>query len=91
MPALHKSFPQHGLTLLDYSYVGSTNLLRKPATDNCMMALEELSFVIIGRGGEAGKEISAKEYSTLLDKAVAEVQNGVTLWIDMMVVVGRKK
>ena len=55
-----------------------------------MMALEEVGFVIIGRGGEAGTQISPTEYSALLDKAAVEIQNGVCIWIDMQVVVGRK-
>ena len=56
-----------------------------------MMALEEVGFVILGRGGEAGGQISAKDYAALLNKVVADTQNGVALWIDMMVLVGRKK
>ena len=65
-------------------------LLRKPATDNWMMALEDTRFVIIRRGGEAGRQISLEEFSTLLDKAALETQKGVCIWIDMQVVVTAK-
>lgn len=90
------SLPQHGLTLVDYSRLGCTDLLRKAATDDIMMGLEEVGFFIIGRGGEAGAQISSEEYSALLKKGrrkkgEAETQAGVALWIDMLVVVGRKE
>ncbi|MCJ1268426.1 hypothetical protein MMC22_008314 [Lobaria immixta] len=78
------------LTLVDYSHLGCTDLLRKPATDNLMMGLEEVGFVIIGRGGEAGAEISSEESSALLKKAETETQAGFALWVDKLVVVGRK-
>ena len=90
MPKLAESFQQHGLTLSDHSRLGPTDLIRKPATDNWMMALEEVGFIIIGRGGEAGAQISPTQYSALLDRAAVETQSGVCIWIDMQVVVWRK-
>ena len=90
MPALADSFPKHGLALLDYARLGPTDLLRKPATDNWMLALEEVGFLIISRGGSAGSQISAEEYSELLSKVSTEVQQGVYIWIDMQVVLGQK-
>ena len=90
MPKLAENLVLHGLTLREYSRLGPDSLIRKPATDNWMMALEEVGFIIIGRGGEAGSESSPREYSTLLDKVAAETQNGVSIWIDMQVVVGQK-
>lgn len=85
------SLSQHGLTLVDYSRLGCTDLLRKAATDDIMMGLEEVGFFIIGREGEAGAQISSEEYSALLKKVEAETQAGVALWLDMLVVVGRKE
>lgn len=90
MPRLAESLQKHGLTLSDYCRLDPTDLTRKPATDNWMMALEEVGFIIIGRGGEAGAQISPLEYSALLNKVAIETQNGISIWIDMQVVVGRK-
>ena len=87
---LADSFPKHGLVLLDYKRLGPTDLVRKAGTDNWMLALEEVGFIIIARGGSAGSPISSKEYSDLLSKASTEVQQGVNIWIDMQVVLGQK-
>ena len=90
-PVLPDSFPPHGLKLTHFSRLGPLDTLRKPSTDNWMMALEETGTVIIRQGGKAGAQISLGEFSSLLEKVVGETQNGVNLWIDMMVVVGRKQ
>ena len=90
MTVLDNNLTQYGLRVLDQARFGPTDLLRKPVTDNWMMALEEVGFIIIGRGGEAGSDISQKEYAELLDQVVSETQNGVSIWIDMQVVVGKK-
>ena len=55
-----------------------------------MMALEEVGFVIIGRGGEASREITPEDYSDLLSRVVDETRNGVAVWVDMQAVAGRK-
>ena len=80
----------HGLTLGEYSRLGPDSLVRKAATDNWMMGLEDTGFSIIGRGGEAGSHSSARMYSELLDRAAVETQHGVSIWTDMQVVVGQK-
>ena len=90
MPSLPSTLSNNGLTILDHSCFGSTDLIRKAATDNWMMALEEVGFVIMGRGGEAGGEITPEDYSDLLSRVVDETRNGVAIWIDMQVVAGRK-
>ncbi len=43
------------------------------------MALEEVAFNIIGRGGEAGSIMSAEKYVGLLDQVVAETQKDISL------------
>ncbi|MCJ1313574.1 hypothetical protein MMC25_007253 [Agyrium rufum] len=87
---LAESFPRFSLTLLDYVRLEPTDFLRKAATDNWMMALEEVGFIIVARGGEAGAQISSADYTLLLDQAMYETQRGVSIWIDMQVVLGRK-
>ena len=54
------------------------------------MALEEAGSVIIKRGGEAGSQISLNDYLALLGEAEVETRGGVSLWIDIVVVVGRR-
>jgi len=90
MPALSSTLLSTGLPILDDVRFGPTDLLRKPATDNWMMALEEVGFVTMGRGGEAGAQITPKDYAALLDRVVEETQKGVAIWIDMQAVIGRK-
>ena len=85
-----ESLSLHGLSLGEQSRLGPNNLIRKPATDNIMMGLEDTGFTVIGQGGEAGSQSSPKKYSALLDRAAVEIQNGVSIWIDMLVTVGRK-
>ena len=90
MPKLAEKLQQHGLTLGDHSRFGPTDLIRKPATENWMMALEEVGFISLARRGEAGAQVSPAGYSALLDRAAVETQNVVCIWIDMQVVVLRK-
>ena len=90
MPSLPSTLSNNGLTILDHPRFGSTDLTRKAATDNWMMALEEVGFVIMGRAGEAGGEITPEDYSDLLSRVVDETRSGVAIWIDMQVVAGRK-
>ena len=85
-----ESLALHRLILGKQSRLGPDNLIRKPATDNQMMALAESGFSIIGQRGEAWSQLSSKENSALLDKAAVETQDGVSIWIDMQVSVGRK-
>ena len=54
------------------------------------MGLEDIGFSIIGRGGKAGSHSSARMYSELLDIAAVETQDGVSIWTDVQVVVGKK-
>ena len=54
------------------------------------MALEVSGSVIIKRGGEAGGQTSLSAYLALLSQADVETRRGVSLWIDVVVVVGRQ-
>ena len=55
-----------------------------------MMALDEMGSVIAGRAGEASDQINSSKYVTLVKEAITETQKGVLMWIDLVVVVGRK-
>ena len=90
IPTLAETFPAHHLHVLDNQRFGPTFLTRKPATEDWMMVLEETGSVIIGRGGEAGSVISRSEYMSLLGKAEVETRRGVSMWIDIVAVVGRR-
>ena len=76
--------------ILDRSPGSSNNHLRKAATDNWMMNLEESGRVITQRGGPVAMTMTPEEWHKLLGEAVGEAQQGVNLWIDFIVVVGRK-
>ena len=90
IPALGKSFSEHRLKVLDDTRFGPTLLACKPATENWLMALEETGSVIIKRGGDAGSQISLRDYLALLSKAEFETRDGVSQWIDIVIVVGRR-
>ncbi len=90
IPALGESFSEHRIQVLDDKRFGPTLLACKPATENWLMALEEAGSVIIKRGGEAGSQISLNDYLALLGEAEVETRGGVSLWIDIVVVVGRR-
>ena len=53
------------------------------------MDLEEVGFIVNKRGGEARGHLSLAKFSALLDKAAIQTQNGVCIWVDMQVVVGK--
>ena len=90
IPTLGESFQEHRLKVLDDKRFGPTLLACKPATDNWMMALEEVGSVVINRAGEAGSQISLSDYMALLNKAEIETRSGVCQWIDIVAVVGRR-
>ena len=89
IPKLGETFLEHRFEVLDEQRFGPTLLACKPATENWLMALEEAGSVIIKRGGEAGSQMSFSDYMALLSKAEVETREGVSLWIDIVVVVGR--
>lgn len=74
---------------MEYSRFGPIDWLRKAATDNWLMALEEVGFTMIGQQGE-DFVVSAKEYAGLLQRAAAETRDGASIWVDMQVVVAQR-
>ena len=65
-------------------------LLRKVCTENCAMAVEDTCRVLIGRGGPGASVATVQEFRDILHKTAEEMQQGVKLWWDFQVVVGRK-
>ena len=95
--AMRGTFDQFGLLVINDTKIDRwtgpdqvKHLVRKAYTDNWMMALEEVSFLIISRGGDAGTVISADDFGKLLTETTKETTNGVNIWIDLQVVVGQK-
>ena len=68
---------------------GPKNKIRKAATDDWMMALEETMFVMLSRGSES--EDAKRQFADLLKKTVEETKDGVGMWIDWLIVVGVKR
>ncbi|KAL8807715.1 MAG: hypothetical protein Q9182_000526 [Xanthomendoza sp. 2 TL-2023] len=74
-------------TLQKHRFSSPSSKLRKAATDNWMMALEETMFVILNRGGEEGEK---ERFRKLLAETVEDTKAGVGMWIDFLSVMGRK-
>ncbi|KAL8817545.1 MAG: hypothetical protein Q9223_003647 [Gallowayella weberi] len=85
LPSLLKKVGISTLQTQRFSYPSSK--LRKAATDNWMMALEETMFVILNRSGE---EDEKERFRKLLTETVEETKAGVGMWIDFLSVIGRK-
>lgn len=87
----------HGFTLINDTAAERwsspdqfTPLLRKAYTDNWLMALDETSSVILGREDNIESRVTLDRFRALLRKTVREARNGINLWIDLQVLVGRK-
>ncbi|KAL9585522.1 MAG: hypothetical protein Q9212_001475 [Teloschistes hypoglaucus] len=89
MRTLNDHIAWSGLDVMEYSRFGPIDWLRKAATDNWLMGLEEVGFTIIGQQGE-DLLISAKEYAGLLQHAAAETRDSASIWMDMQVVLARR-
>ncbi|KAL8766226.1 MAG: hypothetical protein Q9194_006328 [Teloschistes cf. exilis] len=85
LPSLLKEVGISTLQTQRFSYPSSK--LRKAATDNWMMALEETMYVILNRGGEEGEK---ERFRNLLAETVEDTKAGVGMWIDFLSVIGRK-
>ncbi|KAL9117422.1 MAG: hypothetical protein Q9187_006041 [Circinaria calcarea] len=84
-------FTAHGLALLDSSRLPISNDLRKASTDDWLSGLEDIGYVVTSRGGIANPLGTLKEFRELFNKMVKETQQGVSISMDMIVVVGRKE
>lgn len=68
--------------------------LRKACTDSVAMELDEMAVEILQRsttGGRAEFGISGEEYAELWNRAAEEMLAGVSILVDLRVLVGQKR
>ena len=63
--------------------------LRKAFTDDALMGMEDMAYVSLAKGGLPGPLGSVEEWREAFAGLVEETQRGVSLQVDMLVVVGR--
>ncbi|KAL8825947.1 MAG: hypothetical protein Q9191_004101 [Dirinaria sp. TL-2023a] len=80
---------EQGLRVTESKRFGPMDKVRKAATDDWMVALEETMFVILNRSSES--EDAKRRFADLLKKTVEETKGGVGMWIDWLIVVGVKE
>ena len=85
---LPSSFQLSNLELVDTVRPPPVDALRKASTDNYMLGLEEIGAIAADRSTELLG--SHEEFRDLMKNAVQETQQGVSLEINMVVLVGRK-
>ncbi|TEY77513.1 hypothetical protein BOTCAL_0054g00290 [Botryotinia calthae] len=73
---------QQGLKVVDSIRLPCNDIMRKMTTDNCLMALEDLGYIVSERA--LGKRTA---YRQAFNKAVLETRKGVSIAMDMVVVV----
>lgn len=78
-------FSQKGLDVVESFRLPINNALWHMSTDNFMMGLEDLGFVV-------SEDVLGprEQYREAFNKAVVETRKGVSISMDMAVVVGRK-
>ncbi|KAI4124251.1 MAG: hypothetical protein LQ338_004909 [Usnochroma carphineum] len=81
---------KHNLEIIAAHRYGPTDKLRKPATDDWLMAIDQMCCTVMRRGGEVGELVDPGTYIELMKGVEQEVIQGVMVWIDLMVVVARK-
>ena len=68
-----------------------SDALRKASTDNFLMGLEDVgNTAIIGNKEVSGMTWTSEQFQTLFDQVVRETLEGVSIVMDMIVVVGKK-
>lgn len=77
----------HGLVTLDNSRLPISNDLRKPSTDDFVMALEEIGRLASNRDSELVG--TPQEWEASFHGLVEEVGRGVTISMDMVAVLGK--
>ncbi|KAF7856040.1 hypothetical protein EAF04_009996 [Stromatinia cepivora] len=79
---LAEIYTQQGLKVVDSFRLPRSDELRHISTDNFLMGLEDLGYVVSEKA--LGNR---KEYRQALNKAVLETRKGVSISMDMVVVV----
>ncbi|CAF9937756.1 hypothetical protein IMSHALPRED_000534 [Imshaugia aleurites] len=85
---LSSSFNTSNLQVVDSLRLPPIDDLRKATTDNFMVGFEEIGGIAAGKSSELLG--SHEEFRELFRKAIEETQQGVSLGLDMVEVVGRK-
>jgi hypothetical protein len=84
---LGKIFKNHGLELLADTRMDVKKEVRKPMTDSLLMMYDNVSRVAVRDGCMPGTD---KEWAKLWNAAGREIEEGVSIVMDMIVCVGRK-
>lgn len=84
---LDEIFREHGLDIVDTFRLDATNDLLKPMTDNFLTGMEMMSCYVDGEGNMVGTK---RNWVEMWSKAGEEINRGVTISMDMLVIVGRK-
>lgn len=84
---LGKIFQEHGLELLEHKRMDVKMELRKTMTDSLLMTLHHVARIAVRDGCMVGTD---KNWEQLWIKAGEEIEQGVSLTMDMLITVGRK-
>ncbi|KAL8715485.1 MAG: hypothetical protein Q9220_000820 [cf. Caloplaca sp. 1 TL-2023] len=87
---LLRSHP-HNLSILAAHRYEATKKLMKPATDDWITALDQQLCNVVRRRGEAAHLVEEAGYKELVEGMAGEIKAGVSFWVDIVVVVGRKE
>lgn len=81
-------FKEHGLEVIEDTRMQCKKELRKAMTDSLLMMFEHVATLAVKDGCMVGTD---KNWPELWNRAGAEIDNGVSITMDMMVRVGRKR
>jgi hypothetical protein len=80
-------FQQHGLEVIEDKRMNVKKELRKAMTDSLLMMLNHVSRIAVRDGKMVGTD---KNWQELWTKAGDEIGQGVSITMDMLIIVGRK-
>lgn len=81
---------KHHLEILAAQRYGPINKLRKPATDIWSMSMSQMSSNVARQGGKGAEFVDPDMYTEMMDGVEDEVARGVTIWLDIIVIVAYK-
>jgi hypothetical protein len=84
---LGKIFQEHGLELVEHKRMDVKKELRKTMTDSLLMTLHHVARIAVRNGRMVGTD---KDWEQLWANSGPEVEQGVSLLMDMLITVGRK-
>jgi len=80
-------FQRHRLEVIEDKRMRAKDELRKEMTDSLLMALSHVAQIAVRDGSMIGTD---KNWEELWTKAADEIGQGVSITMDMLVIVGRK-